>query len=228
MNKKIFQATREQYGNNVVTYKGLELVAINKLDRGAVLNFSWGDTGAGSEALSYSMLKEVSSIEVASQFSKIYMRNVISKIMKDEWTLEGLEVVQWINTNTDFSIDESAFENVYEEQRREERRKEERRVKREQDFQEEAQKKLKVYNERKREDRRKEDRRVQREEDFKVEAQRKLKVHEQYKEEINNYKLLLQKKDSDIQAYKSELTKYKDFVESLDIKAIYEKYTKLS
>lgn len=240
--KQIFKVSRAQYGDNSVTYGGVELIALNKVDMGSSLSFEWGDKGIGSEALSYAILNKVGSREIARRYAKTYMQEIVSKIHKDDWSLEGIAVVRWINLHTNFSIDEREFENgsnsyKYEERRKEERRKEERRIKREEDFKEESQRRLKIYEEKRCEERRKEERRIQRESDFQEVAQEKLKVYENAKikemsikhhEELNKYKKHIIKQNADIEVYKKALLKYKLFSESAEVKALYEKFCKLN
>ncbi len=229
-NNQIFKISKELYGDNTVSYNNIKLVALNRLDLGSSLSFSWGDTSTGSEALSYCILSKVGSQEIASRYAKSYTTSVISKIKKDDWTLNAIDVVQWINENTNYSIDENDFKNgstayEYEERRQEGRRKEERRIKREKDFQEEAQKRLKIYEakqqERSLKDRRVMDRRVSAEEDFQERAQKRIReIQAQHQEELDTYKKQIIKQNADIQ-------KYKSFIESLDIKSMYTKYCNL-
>lgn len=221
-NNQIFKGSREQHGDNFVTYGGIELVAFNKLDRGANLSFDWGNSSNGSEALAYAILDKVGSKNIASRYAKLYMKDVILKILKDEWTIESILVVRWINQHTNYSIDETAYghENTtyeYNERREEERRKDERRIKRESDFKEEAQRRLKLYEEKEKE-RREEDRRT---------IERRINPEPDFQEELNNYKKRILKQNLEIEAYKIELNRYKLFVESLDIKEIYKKYLEL-
>ena len=232
-NNQIFRVSRELYGDSTATYNGIYLVVKNKLGIGSSLNFNWGDTSTGSEALSYAILDKVGSKEIANRYAKLYTKNVISKIKKDDWTLNTTAVIQWINENTNYSIDESAyFKNGSITYEYEERRKEERRVKREKDFQEEAQKRLKLreekLQERSKEDRRLEDRRLSKEQNFLEKAQKRLKeIQAQYQQELDNYKKQIIKQNTDIEAYQAQLKKYKLFIESLDLKSLYNKYCNL-
>ncbi len=215
----------------------MNLVIKNNSDIGSSLNFNWGDTSSGSEALSYAILNKISSKEIANRYAKLYTKNVISKIKKDDWTLNTTAVIQWINENTNYSIDESAYlkdGNItyeYEERRQEDRRKEERRIKREEEFQEEAQRRLKLrenkLQERSKEDRRGDDRRLPQERNSQEEeAKKRLKeIHAQYQQELDNYKKKIIKQNTDLEVYKAQLKKYKLFIESLDIKSLYNKYS---
>jgi len=231
-NNPIFKISREHYGDNIVSYNGVTLVAKNKLDVGSTLSFDWGESSANSVALAHTILDKVGSREIANQYAKSYMQNIISKIKKDEWTLNTTSVIQWINENTNYSIDENAYIKSgdityeHEDRRQEERRKEQRRIQREKDFQEEAQRRLKIYEERKKEDRRQEDRRetkiVQ-----ETNPKNSKEIQGQYQLELEKYKKLLLEKDGEIEAYQVQLKKYKLFIESLDIKSAYNKYCNL-
>lgn len=240
-NNQVFKISREQYGDNLVSYKGMELIAFNKEDMGSSLSFEWGDNSVGAEALAYAILNKIGSRDIAIRYAKSYMQDIISKIYKDEWILEGIVVVRWINLHTNFSIDELAFEKgdvsyQYKERRTVDRRKEERRIQREKDFKEESQRRLKIYEgKRNPEDRRKEDRRIQREEKFKIESQKKLKVYENTKikemsekhhEELNKYKKHIVKQNANIEVYKKALLKYSKFIESKELEFLYEKFCK--
>ena len=233
-NNPIFKISRESYGDNTVIYNRATLVAENKLDMGSSLSFNWGDTSAGSEALSYVILDKVGSREIANQYAKLYTKNIVSKIKKDDWTLSTTAVIQWINENTRYSIDENAYSkngNItyeYEDRRQEDRRKEQRRIKREHDFQEEAQRRLKIYETRKQEDRRQEDRRASTENIFQEDSQKSLKeIQTLHQEELTRYKKKIIKQESDIEVYQGELKKYRIFIESLDIKSVYDRYCNL-
>ena len=238
--KKLFRASRGSFGDASVTYNGAELVGKHKSDLGSDVNFDWGNSSAGSEALAYAILSKVGSQYMAHRYAKTYMKNVISSIQKDDWSMESIEVFQWINENTNFSMDQSDFESgvstyEYEERRQEDRRKEERRIKREQDFQEKIQKRLKEYEaeneDRRHDDRRHNDRRVTRDEDFKEELDEAgvitADARAKYKLEISNYKQLVLNQKTELEACKLELQRYKLFVKSLDIKSMYEKYNEL-
>ncbi len=251
---KLFKASRGTYDEASVTYDGRKLIAHNKFDTGSDVNFNWGDSSDGSQTLSYAILSNVGSKDIAHRYAKIYTKNVISNIKKDNWTLNATAVIQWINENTNYSIDERAYVKdgtttyEYTERREEDRRKEERRIKREQDFQEKIQKRLKEYEseneERRQEDRRQEERRIICEQDFQDKAQKRLKeyeeeqkekekikleeeIHAKYQYEINNYKKLILTQKADIESYKLKLQKYRFFVDSLDVKSMYEKYCEL-
>lgn len=229
-NNQTFMVSRESYGSTTATYNGIELVAINKFDIGSRLNFNWGDTSPGSEALSYAILKKVGSSDIANKYANSYTKHVISKIKKDEWTLNASAVIQWINENTNYSIDESAyFKNgsityEYEDRRQEERRKEERRIQREKDFQEEAKRRLEL----RKEERRVEDRRLSKEQNFEEKDQKSSQeIQAQHQQELDNYKKQIIEQNTKIKAYQEQLEKYKYFVESLNIKSMYDKYCTL-
>jgi Family of unknown function (DUF6166) len=237
-NNQIFKISRELYGDSTATYNNIPFTVLNRSDIGNISSFNWGDTSSGSEALSYAILDKVGSKEIANKYAKLYTKDVISKIKKDTWTLNATAVIQWITENTNYSIDESAYfkdgSTTYEvkDRRQEERRREERRVKREKDFQEEAQRRLKVYEakqqERSLEDRRVEDRRKSVEKDFQEKSQKSLReIQTQYQQELNDYKKQIIKQNIDIEAYQVQLKKYKLFIESLDIKSMYDKYCNL-
>lgn len=221
---QVFKISREPYGSNSAMYNNSEFTVLNKFNIGGDSSFNWGDTSSDSEALSYAILDKVASKEIASQYAKLYTKDVIAKIKKDSWSLNASAVIQWITENTNYSIDESAYikdgTTVFEltERRQEERRKESRRIKREQDFQEEAQRRLKVY-EAKQQDRRKEERRG--------EQDRRVSAEKDFQEELHKYKKQIMKQNVTIEAYQKQLKKYKLFIESLDIKSMYAKYCDL-
>ncbi|WP_373002955.1 DUF6166 domain-containing protein [Sulfurimonas sp.] len=232
-NNQVFKISRELYGDSTATYNNIPFTVLNRFEIGNISSFDWGDTSAGSEALSYAILDKVGSKEIANKYAKLYTKDVISKIKKDTWTLNATAVIQWINENTNYSIDESAFfkngSTTYEvqERRQEEIRKEERRIQREKEFQEEAQRRLKLY-EAKQQERSQEDRRVSAEKDFQGKSQKSLKeIQNLYQQELNDYKKQIIKQNIDIEAYQAQLKKYKLFVESLDIKSMYDKYCNL-
>ena len=199
MNNNIFKISRDLDEDNIATYNNIPLRALNRFDLGSSISFHWGDSSPGSEALAYAILEKVGSKEIASSYAKVYTENIISKIKQDTWTLNGTAVIQWINENTNYSIDESAFfksgttKYEYENRRHEDRRKEERRLSTEKDSQEKAQKSLQ-------------------------------EIQAKYQQELDNYKKQIIKQNTDIEEYQAQLKKYKLFIESLDIKSMYNKY----
>ena len=232
-NNQVFKISRELYGDSTATYNHIQLTVLNKFDIGNSSSFNWGDTSASSDALSYAILNKIGSKEIANKYAKQYTKAVISKIKKDSWTLNATAVIQWINENTNYSIDESAYikdgSTTYEAK---ERKKEERKIKREQDFQKETQRRLKVYEAKKQEqlqeDRRIEDRRISTQKDFKEKLQKNLKeIQTKYQEKLNSYKSQIVKQNVEIETYKTQLKKYKLFIQSLNIKSMYEKYCNL-
>ena len=235
---QVFKVSKDDYGDKTATYNGKILEVENRFDLGSVENFNWGDTGTGSESLSYAILRKVGSREIAGRYAKLYTQNVISRIKKDDWTLNASAVIQWINENTNYSIDENAYFKdgsityEYAERREEERRKEERRIQREKDFQEEAQRRLKLREEKlqeqRKEERRKEERRLSQEEKFQEAAQKRLQeIQTQFHRELENHKKHIAKQNTEIKAYQKQLEKYKLFIESRNIKSVYDKYCNL-
>lgn len=224
---QMFKVSKDSYGFNTVTYNGVPVVVKNKYNLGTAVNLSWGDTSAESEALAYAILNKVGSSEIAGRYAKTYTKSVISKIKQDHWTLNASAVIQWINENTNYTIDESAYIRdgsmtyQYEERRKEEdRRKEERRIQREKEFMEDAKRRLKLREERRKEDRRQEERRVPHEQSFHEEAN--------LQEELTNCKNKIAEQNTKINECQEQLNRYKEFIESLNIKSVYEEYCKLN
>ena len=234
-NNQVFSVTRELYGDTSVTYNNIKLIASNRFDLGTGLSFNWGDTGPGAEALAFAILNKVGSKEIANRYTKLYTKNVISKIKRDDWTLNAIDVLQWINENIDNATNLRALNDrrvSQEEIKEEDRRKKERRVKRETDFQAEAQKRLKEHlakqEERRLEEKRFKEERISAEKDFQEESRKTLKdIEEQFQEELAEYTEQIEQQKVDIQTYQAQIKKYKLFIESLDINSIYAKYSNL-
>lgn len=101
-----FVASRGFYGTNSLRYKNseIEITKYNHDYSAPVTSFDWGNTKKGSELLAYAILDTIATPTVARIYANKYMQQVIAKQTEDEWRLEATEVAQWINSNTNYTI----------------------------------------------------------------------------------------------------------------------------
>ncbi len=103
---KYFVGSRGYYGTNSVKYQNIE-IEITKYNHdyaNPVANFDWGNTKKGTTLLASAILSTIASPTVARIYSNKYTQNVLQHFKEDEWKIEAIEVVQWINNNTDYTI----------------------------------------------------------------------------------------------------------------------------
>ena len=101
-----FTASRGFYGTNSLKYKNMEIevTKYNHDHTNPVTSFDWGNTNKGSHLLAYAILSTIATPSVARIYANKYMQQVIEKLKKDEWKIEALEVAKWINENTNYTI----------------------------------------------------------------------------------------------------------------------------
>jgi len=103
---KYFVASRGFYGTNSVSYKNIEIevTRYNHDYTNPVTSFDWGNTQKGSQLLAYAILDTIATPTIARVYATKYMQHVIEKFKEDEWRMEATEVAQWINNYTDYKI----------------------------------------------------------------------------------------------------------------------------
>jgi len=140
---KYFIGSRGFYGTNSVTYKSIEMevTKYNHDYANPITSFDWGSDTKEANLLAFAILNTIASPTVARIYANKYTQNVIAKLQDDEWKMEAIEVVKWINDNTDYTIKiEQEDEN-----RDELLEKEKRKVQREEEFQKQVEEKLKQH-----------------------------------------------------------------------------------
>ncbi len=233
---KFFKASREVYGDNSVKYNSLELALVNEDYDDLRYGFDWGNTEKGSKLLASAMLKKIGSPTIARIYANKYAESILSRIHKDQWSMEAIEVAKWINNNTDYNvaIDEINEEEIQaqeeEKRKREEAKeleasaKEDRRVQREKEFQEKIKNKLqereltakKEQEEHERIEREEELRKLQEIELLEADAQIAAKNKEykakliRYQNELKKYKQIINKYQNELDTYKFEIERYRE------------------
>jgi len=103
---KYFTASRGFYGANSFRYKNIEIevTKYNNDYANPVTGFDWGNTQRGSHLLAYAILDTIATPTVARIYANKYMQSVIERLKDDEWKLEATEVAKWINNNTNHTV----------------------------------------------------------------------------------------------------------------------------
>ena len=122
---KQFIASRGFYGTNSISFKGIELevTRYNHDYANPVTSFDWGSSEKGSKLLAYAILNTIATPTIARVYTNKYTLDVIEKIKDDEWKMDAIEVARWVNSNTDYQIDidEPNAESIEKEKRKQQR-----------------------------------------------------------------------------------------------------------
>jgi len=144
LRNKYFTASREYYGSNSVKYMNIELDFISYDYNNASKSFDWGyEAKEGAVLLASSMLNKIATPTVARVYANKYADSVLRKLENDSWKMEAIEIVHWINKNTDYKIELPPQQPDATLNQDEENEKEKRRIQREKEFQQKVQQRLK-------------------------------------------------------------------------------------
>ncbi len=147
---KYFVASRGFYGTNSVTYQNVEIdvAKYNNDYTNPITSFDWGNSERGAVLLASAILSTIATPTVSRIYANKYVQHVLINFQSDEWRLEAIEVAQWINAHTNYTI--NLKEELQEEAKQQEaREKEKRRIAREEAFQKEVQERLSQRNKQK-------------------------------------------------------------------------------
>jgi DNA-binding transcriptional regulator YiaG len=106
LKNKYFIGSRGFYGTNSVKFHNIE-IEVTKYNHdyaNPVTNFDWGKNDRATTLLAYAILDIIATPTIARVYAKRYTQDVLSKIFSDEWKISAIEVAQWINANTDYTI----------------------------------------------------------------------------------------------------------------------------
>jgi len=141
---KYFTASREYYGSNSVKYMNIELDAINYDYSITSKGFDWGyQAKEGAVLLASSMLNKIATPTIARVYANKYANSILRNLESDNWEMEAVDVVHWINKNTDYKIELPPQQADATPNQDEEIEKEKRRIQREEEFQQKIQQRLK-------------------------------------------------------------------------------------
>lgn len=106
LNNHVFKGHKTLLGAKYVTYREQELPLRYEIFAQSADGFDWGCNGAAPLQLAFSMLYELTDEKFARENALQFSTNVIRKLTTRDWVMESLEVLEWIERNTDFNKQE--------------------------------------------------------------------------------------------------------------------------
>ena len=100
-NNHVFKGHKALMGNRYVTYGEVELPTRYEQYSKSKDGFDWGTTGSGSQQLAFSILRQLSDENFSREHALKFSKEVISSLNSRDWILSALEVVEWIDDNTE-------------------------------------------------------------------------------------------------------------------------------
>lgn len=96
----VFKGHKALLGNRYVTYGELELP--NRFDEypKSKNGFDWGVNGSASLQLSYAILRQISTKEIASENAEKFLKDVVISLHSRDWVLNSYDVADWISKNS--------------------------------------------------------------------------------------------------------------------------------
>jgi len=83
----------------------IEVIKYNNDYTNPVTSFDWGNSEKGSVLLAYAILNIIATPTIARVYANKYTLEVIQKLNSDEWKMKAIEVAHWVNNNTNYKID---------------------------------------------------------------------------------------------------------------------------
>ncbi|MCW9026477.1 MAG: DUF6166 domain-containing protein, partial [Thiovulaceae bacterium] len=101
----VFKGHKALLGNRYVTYGELELPNRFEEYPKSKNGFDWGVNGSASLQLSYAILRQISTKEIASENAEKFLKDVVISLNSRDWVLNSFDVLEWISKNSDTHID---------------------------------------------------------------------------------------------------------------------------
>lgn len=102
----VFKGHKALLGNRYVTYGEVELPNRFEEFPKSKNGFDWGVKGSSSLQLSYAVLRQLSTAEIAKKYAENFLDDVIMTLHSRDWILNSSDVINWISKNTDVNIEE--------------------------------------------------------------------------------------------------------------------------
>ena len=106
-NNHVFKGHRSLLGSKYVTYAELELPTKAELYEISKHGFDWGNGGKSSQQLAFSMLAQLTDVEVAKKHAKEFAEDVVAKLGGRDWILSASEVLEWIDAHCELQKEET-------------------------------------------------------------------------------------------------------------------------
>lgn len=109
----VFKGHKALLGGRYVTYGELELPNRFEEYPKSKNGFDWGVKGSGSLQLSYAILRQLSTQEIAKANAEKFVDDIIVTLHSRDWLLNSHDVYDWIEKNSEISLDDGE-QNVFE------------------------------------------------------------------------------------------------------------------
>jgi len=97
----VFKGHKALLGGRYVTYGELELPNRFEEYPKSKNGFDWGVKNSSSLQLAYTMLRQVSTENIAREYAEGFLHDVISSLSSRDWILNANEVLKWLSENSD-------------------------------------------------------------------------------------------------------------------------------
>ena len=100
----VFKGHKALLGGRYVTYGELELPNRFEEYPKSKNGFDWGVKNSGSLQLSYAMIRQVSTEEIAKENVENFLNDIVSKLNSRDWIFNSNDVLEWLSQNSDLEI----------------------------------------------------------------------------------------------------------------------------
>ena len=105
-NNHVFKGHRSLLGSKFVTYAELELPTKSELCEISKHGFDWGNGGKSAQQLAFSILAQLTDVEIAKKYAKEFTDSVVAKLGGRDWILSASEVLEWIDQHCELPKEE--------------------------------------------------------------------------------------------------------------------------
>jgi len=99
LNNHVFKGHKALLGSKFVTYGEVELSVRYELFSKSQNGFDWGNRGKGSTQLAFSILYQLSDLELATNNVEKFRDDIVKNLNSRDWVLPALDVLLWIEKN---------------------------------------------------------------------------------------------------------------------------------
>lgn len=107
----VFKGHKALLGGRFVTYGELELPSRFDEYPKSKDGFDWGIKGSSALQLSYAILRQVSTDEVAKDNAEKFLEEVVMTLNSRDWLLHSNDVLEWISKNSNYVVQNDIRDN---------------------------------------------------------------------------------------------------------------------
>jgi len=96
-----FKGHKALLGNRYVTYGEVELPSRFEEFPKSKNGFDWGVKGSASLQLSYAILRQISTNNIAKEYAEQFLNDIVLTLHSRDWVLNSSDVLEWISNNCD-------------------------------------------------------------------------------------------------------------------------------